>query len=71
MRASQSLRDCAHVMALTAAPADLKRNENHFSFSISECIKPVKIISATRCPVLFRSFSAALNAVVNPIHMQF
>ncbi len=24
------------------------------------------IISATRCPVLFRSFSAALNAVVNP-----
>ncbi len=29
-------------------------------------VKNVMIISATRCTVLYRSFSAALNAVVNP-----
>ncbi len=28
------------------------------------------IISATRCPVLSRSFSAALNAVVNPDYVK-
>ncbi len=37
MCGSQSLLDRAQVTALTAAPVDLKMNENHFSFSVSEC----------------------------------
>ncbi len=32
---AQILRDRAHVMALKAAPVDLKMNVNHFSFSVS------------------------------------
>ncbi len=72
-RRSRELRD-AHQMcslgarALTAAPVDFKMNANHFSFSVSVgALNPsIMIIYATRCPVLFRSFNAALNAVVNP-----
>ncbi len=40
--------------------------ESFLLLSLCECIKPVMIIKAIRGPVLFRSFSAALHAVVNP-----
>ncbi len=60
---SELSRSHTHT-ALTAATVE----DEHKSFllCLCGCIKPVMIISATRCPVQFRSFSAALNAVVNP-----
>ncbi len=60
VRASESSSDHAHN------PDGSSGDERESFLRLCECIKPVMIIKATRCPVLFRSFSAALNAVVNP-----
>ncbi len=41
-------------------------DESKSFLRLCETIKPVMIMQATRCLVVFRSFNAALNAVVNP-----